>query len=128
MWTGTISVNSGQVLNATIGGGGGEGMVGSETTFGNYSSENGQMYQHGFTDISSGDVFGRTGVQSPVHGSGDGGAGGAAGAPGYGYYETLKNSQGIEYQHLVIVNPGGPGGAGVPGASGAVVIYWDKAV
>ena len=128
VWTGTISVNSGQVLNATIGGGGGEGMVGSETTFGNYSSENGQMYQHGFTDISSGDVFGRTGVQSPVHGSGDGGAGGAAGAPGYGYYETLKNSQGIEYQHLVIVNPGGPGGAGVPGASGAVVIYWDKAV
>lgn len=128
VWTGTINVSGGQVLNAALGAGGGEGQDGTPTTFGNYSSANGQRYPYGFTDVASGDAFGRTGVPSPAPGSGDGGAGGKAGAPGYGYYETLKNSQGIEYQHLVVVSAGGPGGAGVAGASGAVVIYWDKEV
>ena len=42
------------------------------TVFGQYSSANGQVYEFGYTDIASGDSFARTGVKSPIAGSGDG--------------------------------------------------------
>ena len=52
--------------------------MGTATTFGAYSSANGQRF-NGYTDIANGDVFGRDGVTAPLINSGDGGRGGGDG-------------------------------------------------
>lgn len=43
-------------------------------TGGVYSSANGNVYPNGFTDIQSGDSYGRTVVKYPINGTGDGNA------------------------------------------------------
>ena len=67
VWAGTININEGQAFPVTFG---------EDTTFGAYSSANGQRYDNGYTDVASGDSFARTRVAKAVPGSGDGGAGG----------------------------------------------------
>ena len=99
-------------------------------------------YPVGYTDIASGDSFGRTGVTSPLPGRGDGGTGGRAGAKGNQHEETYtvyvqKGEDWIggintapfvpeKRKRTVIDNYPLPGGVGAKGAYGCVVVYWDN--
>ena len=121
VWAGTVSINSQQQFTITIG---------EDTVMGQYSSANGQVFQYGYTDVASGDSFGRTGVQSPISGSGDGGAGGKGGVKGNRHTETIHGTDGEGNPTTdwvtVIDNYPSAGTDGVVGASGCVVVYWDK--
>ena len=135
IWSGTVNINEQQMFQVQIGQGGTPGEIygsagqdGEETTFGPYSSFQGEYYPNGYTDVTSGDSFGRTGVSSPVQGSGDGGAGGSGGTAGAGHtYWSPGLLSGGHYEWAVDVEPG-PGQPGRQGGSGFVVVYWDKQV
>lgn len=140
VWSGVINVNPDTDYTVVIGKGGapgenvGEaGAEGGETTFGVYSSANGKVYSPSFTDLASGDAYGRTGVAVPKLGTGDGGKGGAGGEAGVGYLKTEKYtptgadpSVVNERTYLVVIRQGGPGNPGANGADGVCVIYWEK--
>lgn len=118
VWAGTININPQQVFSIAIG---------ENTVFGQYSSANGQIYEYGYTDIASGDSFARTGVESPLPGSGDGGAGGIGGVKGNRHSEPSYDKDGKPAgSHTVVDNYPGEGTAGKIGALGCVVIYYDK--
>ena len=125
IWAGTIQINPQQTFDVTIGRGGGIGQDGTATVFGQYSSANGQRYSPSYTDVASGNAYGRTGVQSPAPNTGDGGKGGEGGIKGNRHEEsfTFPGGGGTRW---VIDNYPGEGQPGKPGASGCVVIYWDK--
>ena len=125
IWAGTIQINPQQTFEVTIGQGGGIGQTGTATVFGQYSSANGQRYSPSYTDVASGNAYGRTGVQSPAPNTGDGGKGGEGGIKGNRHEEsfTFPGGGGTRW---VIDNYPGEGQPGKPGASGCVVIYWDK--
>lgn len=118
VWSDTIQINEQQTFAITIG---------EASTFGVYSSANGQRYPNGFTDIQSGDSFARTGVAVPKSGTGDGGKGGRGGNKGEKHRETNYDLDGnpIGSYTVIDVYPG-PGTPGAAGASGCVVVYWDK--
>lgn len=125
VWYGKININANQSFDASF-----ENGV---TTFGSYSSANGSVYAYGFTDVESGDSFGRPGVKDPVPGSGDGGAGGKGGRKGNVHTETIHwHSDSISgsddwYEDVeVIDNYPGECDPGIMGASGCVVVYWNK--
>ena len=129
VWSDTISINEQQVFQVSFG---------EHTVFGQYSSVNGSVFRYGYTDIQSGESYGRTGVKKPLPGSGDGGAGGAGGVKGNKHMETIKdytvngtiedNFTGvyIEKDVEVVDNYPGDGKPGVNGATGCVVVYWSK--
>lgn len=130
IWIGTVSINPQQEFSVNIGKGGAPsdtfgvpGEEGEETTFGSYSSANGKVFPLGCTDIANGNSYGRSGVEKPIDGSSDGGAGGAGGEPGSGY--KYQNEGDIGYRFKKTKNPG-PGHPGKAGASGFVLISWDK--
>lgn len=134
VWSGTVNVNPDTDYAVVIGKGGKAstatgvpGEEGGETTFGVYSSANGHVYSPSFTDLSSGDAFGRPGVAVPKSGTGDGGAGGKGGTAGSGYYYDAFDIHGkpIGQRFQVVVQPG-KGQPGVDGADGVCVIWWDK--
>ena len=129
VWSGTVNINEGQTYTVT---------VGDDAVFGVYSSANGKVYPNGFTDIQSGDSYGRTGVAIPKSGTGDGGAKGIGGVKGNRHTENRKdytvggtlpgNTSGVYIPVTVEVidNYPTPGTPGVAGATGCVVVYWDK--
>lgn len=125
VWAGTIPINPQQTFSVTIGQGGAQGQAGTATIFGQYSSANGQQYDPNYTDVASGDAFARDGVAAPAPNTGDGGAGGAGGVQGNRHEEsfTFTGGGGTRW---VIDNYPGEGQPGKPGASGCVVVYWDK--
>ena len=129
VWAGTININAGQTYTVTID---------DHAVFGSYSSANGKRYANGYTDVQSGDSYARTGVAVPKSGTGDGGAKGVGGVQGHKHEETHKdftvggtlpgNSSGVYIPVTVEVVDNYPtkGTKGVAGATGCVVIYWDK--
>lgn len=117
VWSGTVSINEQQKFTVSIG---------ADTVFGQYSSANGQTYEYGYTDVTSGDSFARTGVQNPLPGSGDGGAKGLGGVKGNRHRETTTHADGSTSSRMVIDNYPGEGTPGKAGALGCVVVYWDK--
>ena len=129
VWSGTVNINEGQTYTVT---------VGDDATFGVYSSANGKVYPNGFTDVQSGDSYGRTGVSVPKSGTGDGGAKGIGGVQGNKHEETYRDftcggtlpgdqhNVYIPVTVTVVDNYPTKGTKGVKGASGCVVIYWDK--
>lgn len=143
IWSGVINVNPDTDYEYSCGVGGKAGDVygqpgedGTHTTFGAHSSANGKRYTPSFTDLASGSAYGRAGVLKPLAGSSDGGAGGEGGEAGQGYwkpryvtYETENWGESatelVGWDFKVIKQPG-KGKAGVDGADGFVVIYWDK--
>lgn len=145
VWYGVITINPEQEFEVNLGEGGAPGSVygqagslGQDTTFGAYSSADGEYYDVGYTDIANGQVFARTGVEAPLDGTGDGGAGGKGGEPGEGYLEFVENTfqppssedrPGTpitgHYEWVTTKEPG-PGGPGVKGAKGFVMVTWDK--
>lgn len=130
IFTQTIVINEGQTFAISIGTGGAAGQAGTPTIFGTYSSDNGVVYDPSFTDVMSGNSYGRTGVQLPLSGSSDGGKGGSGGVKGNSHTAkyVVSNPDGTVTvkTKTVIDNRPGAGGAGTPGASGFVLIYYDK--
>ena len=108
----TVGINEQQVFSYS---------VGQTTVLGPYSSSDGEVYPYGFTDIASGDVYGRTGVKSPLPGSGDGGVGGAGGEKGNRHTESSETAV-----SEVIDNYPGRGEPGSKGGTGCIVIWYDK--
>ena len=134
IWSGVVNVNPDTDYTVVIGKGGKASAVagvpgaeGEETTFGVYSSANGKVYSPSYTDIASGDAYGRTGVALPKSGTGDGGAGGKGGSAGSGYWvqDFWPDGRPKGWNFKVASKPG-PGLPGVDGADGVCVIYWDK--
>lgn len=140
IWYGVIDCNEEQEFTVVLGAGGAPGSTygsagsfGGHTTFGVYSSENGRLYENGYTDIANGQVFARTGVPVPAPGTGDGAKGGVGGNPPEGYLHTYTYTPsgadpsvvntGTEW---IETKPAGPGGPGVRGATGFVMVTWDK--
>ena len=76
--------------------------------------------------MASGSSYGRTGVQTPVAGTGDGAAGGEGGTPGAGYLEWVPGIVSGGHNEWVVTVEPGPGQPGKAGASGFVVVYWDE--
>lgn len=126
----TISINEQQSFDVVIGAGGVNGGSGGETTFGAYSGNSGRVFSPSYTDIASGDAFGRTGVVAPLDGTGDGGARGKGGVKGNKRIVTKReeDEEGnvTTTWETVIDNYPGKGTKGKNGADGFVVIYWDK--
>lgn len=118
VWADTIQINEQQTFAITIG---------EDAVFGPYSSANGKRYPNGYSDIRSGDSFARTGVAVPKSGTGDGGKGGKGGNKGEKHRETNYDFDGnpIGGYTVVDVEPG-KGKPGKAGASGCVVVNWDK--
>lgn len=116
----TININNQQEFSVSIGTGG------ADTVFGSYSSVSGQRY-NGFSDVASGNVYARDGVQVPLPNSGDGGAGGKAGTNGVTASADVCDSEGnvVGTRTYVVASPTS-GQSGAIGASGCVVVYWDK--
>lgn len=140
IWYGVIDCNEEQQFQVTLGVGGAPGSVygqpgslGGHTTFGVYSSENGQLYPNGYTDIANGQAFARTGVEVPLPGTGDGGKGGKGGDPPEGYLYTYTYTP-IGAASTVVntatkwqeTKPPGPGHPGARGATGFAMVTWDK--
>ena len=134
VWFDTVTINAGQTFSVSLGAGGAaaatqgvEGAEGGETTFGVYSSANGQRYPNGYTDIANGQVFARTGVAVPDSGTSDGGKGGDGGDPGQGYWEQLFWDDGRPRGwDFVVTKEPGKGKPGKAGASGFVMVTWDR--
>lgn len=140
IWYGVVSVNPGSRVPVRLGAGGAPGntlgqagAAGGHSTFGVYSSENGRVYENGYTDIANGQAFARTGVASPRPGTGDGGKGGKGGDPGQGYarkhqYHPPGSEEGTSnttYELIVTKEPG-PGHPGIRGGDGFVMVTWEK--
>lgn len=125
VWAGTITINPEQVFEVTIGQGGGIGQEGTATTFGQYSSANGQNFSPNYTDVTSGSAYSRDGVSSPIPNTGDGGVKGIGGIKGNRHQEIVETEWAWETVWVVDNEPG-VGTPGTPGASGCVVIYWNK--
>lgn len=118
VWSGTININEQQVFDVTIG---------EEAIFGAYSSASGTRYPLGYTDIASGDSFARSGVKNPLPGSGDGGQGGKGGRKGNRRTESyIPFPGGPVFDQTIVSNYPSSGKPGSQGASGCVVIYWEK--
>lgn len=116
VWSDTININKQQQFTVAIG---------ENTVFGQYTSADGDVYEYGYTDILSGNTYARTGVKSPVVGSGDGGAGGAGGAQGQTHENSYTDEDGNSHSYTVIDSYPQPGENGVNGVTGCAVIYWE---
>lgn len=134
VWYGVIDINPEQEFDVVLGDGGEAsdvagiaGKMGGVTTFGAYSSKNGELYPNGYTDIANGQSFARTGVEKPLDGTGDGGKGGKGGDPGEGYWEQdfWPDGRPKGWDFIVTKQPG-KGKPGVAGATGFVMVTWDK--
>ena len=127
----TMQINNQQRFAVTIGKGGraassGTAPVeGTATTFGPLTSADGRVYTPSFTDISSGNSYGRTGAATPTANRGDGGKGGAGGHAGAEYWESDPNSS-AHSQTRTDIYPPGEGSAGRAGSNGCVVIWYEK--
>lgn len=123
VWAQDININSGATATVVIGTNGAATTltVGGTT----YTSANGQLF-NGYSDIFSGNVYGRDGVTLPLSNSGDGGKGGAGGVKGNRHTESSTDGDGNTSSWVVVDNEPGIGEAGASGAFGCAIIYYDK--
>ena len=134
IWHGVIDINPGVPLPYSVGRGTAAGAygetvpLGGESTFGAYSSANGRIYENGYTDIASGNSYGRSNVNVPLDGTSDGPSAGEGGMNTVlrfaGYEKTENGSKAIWVQ----VSTKSDGTPGHDGADGFIVVYWDKVV
>lgn len=123
----TLNVNAGQTFDVIIGAGGDKGAEGQHSSFGQYSSASGKRYDPSFTDIASGNAYGRTGVKTPLDGTSDGGEKGIGGTKGVRHREPAFDAEGNPAgSYWEVDAKPGKGTEGKRGAGGFVVIYWDK--
>lgn len=117
VWTGIIEINPEQEFIVSF--------SGDNVIFGSYSSANGERYPNGYSDVASGESYARTGVASPLPGSGDGGKGGAGGDPGVMVQRKISG-EGFAFYYYETEKEAGTGEPGATGARGCAVVYWNK--
>lgn len=127
----TLEINPNQSFAVQIGQGGLPGQAGGVTTFGPHSGNLGKHYD-GWADVVSGNVYAVDGAQGKPNtdpptagadaasGTGNGGQGGYGGTNGAKFY---VNGSGLTWRTLREPTSGGSGGNG---ATGCVIIYYDK--
>lgn len=101
------------------------GSLGSETTFGVFTSGNGASYANGLMDIQSGAVYAQTGgaAGKAVSGSyGSGGTGGIQGENGVEVYYKASEDD-IGYRSYIAKRPTA-GTSGSRGENGCVILEW----
>lgn len=126
VWHGTFNINPQQTFAVFIGKGGAPGQAGGVTTFGAYSSADGEYYAYGYTDVRSGESYARTAVTAPLANSGDGGKGGKGGRKGERHREQGYDQNGNPVKYWEVDNEPGQGETGTPGADGVVVVYYSN--
>ena len=144
VWAGAIDVNPGQVIQIVV------QPVRGATTLWNYSSAMGKSYPNGFTDVATGEVYGRQGG-SGKPGSGDGGTGGLGGEDGTWYnrgvwvYDDGHVAppgsgnpfvpEGVDpdydgpghWEHETVIEKEPTNGQqGTAGATGCAILYWEE--
>ena len=136
---GTTTINAGAAIAYSCGKGTEAGAYGAtvpegeDTTFGpNLTTANGTIYPNGYTDIASGNAYGRAGVAKPKDGTSDGAAAGVGGwneirtySGNKPIYDGEGNIIGSQDIYTSVGQPT-PGTAGAKGADGFIVIWWDK--
>lgn len=127
----TLEINPNQSFAVQIGQGGLPGQAGGVTTFGPHSGNLGKHYD-GWADVVNGNVYAVDGAQGKPNtepptagadaasGTGNGGQGGYGGTNGAKFY---VNGSGLTWRTLREPTSGGSGGNG---ATGCVIIYYDK--
>lgn len=130
VWYDRVTVSPGQVFNITIGAGGSVPLGrGGDSTFGNFSSASGRVYETGYSDVNTGEVYARTAVRKPSPNTGDGGRGGRGGYAGQGYLDgELVYDPGFGWTPtgpFVVTLWPGEGQPGAPGGSGCVIVHYD---
>lgn len=138
IWHGVINVNAGVPIAYNVGQGTAAGSYGEvvpegeESTFGAYTSADGRIYENGYTDVASGNSYGRSSVLKPLPGSSDGPVAGTGGDNEiwvFSHREPTYDSNGNQngshavYEQISKATTGNPG---VDGVAGFIVIYWDK--
>ena len=137
--SGTANVNPGVAISYSCGRGSNAGAYGEtvpdgeDTTFGpNLTTANGKIYENGYTDIASGNSYGRSNVSAPLNGTSDGptaGVGGWNEIYRLAYSETIFGPDGKPtgtIEHYDKVSSKTNGTPGRKGADGFIVVYWDK--
>ena len=142
-----VAVNSGETMNIVIGQGGAaldwpnvNPNPGTATTFGLYSSANGERYSGAYTDIYAGGTYARSGQAETTANSGNGGKGGKywrIQIGGYGQQVYYDANGKLTWLQRVIDNyqppkkwvdgqlVSDPYYFGTPGSSGICVIYYN---
>lgn len=127
-----LGINNGQAFSYSCGSGGSGGAAGAvnqngsfgteggETTFGQFTSENGKLYANGLMDIQTGAVYASPG-NSTATGYGCGGVGGKQGENGYMYDKT--DEDGFIVDTIVVKSPTA-GQRGTDGKPGCVIVEW----
>lgn len=134
-----FGVNEGSELSYSCGRGGSGGSggdvwqdgfsggFGGATTFGVYTSNDGNQYPNGLMDIQSGAVYGMTGPDNGgrVMGQyGTGGAGGVQGKDGLERQVEYQDENGNTRYEIVTVSEPTPGTAGGRGQDGCIILEW----
>ena len=116
VWQGTITVNPGQEFQV---------VVSRETSFGPYSSANGE--RTGYRDITTGEFYGGI-SQTPVPGSGNGGVGGMEGVAGryYGVSAPGLDTWNGYHDWWIATSYPTQGQPGTAGSTGCAIIYWEN--
>lgn len=114
IYTADITFTDGSTFAVTIG-----ATEGGASLFGTYTSANGRAFEHGYGDLLTGKTYGRTGVDTPLPNTGDGGAGGAGGKKGERHYNP-------KYEGWIVDKAPTQGRNGKAGATGVVVVYWNE--
>lgn len=123
----TLSINPGQTFAITIGNGGAfGGGAGGDTTFGTLSSANGARFSPSYTELASGNAYALTGISNSPANTGNGGAAGEAGWKRQWHTEKSTDAQGRPIEIIVVDAEATAGTPGEAGASGVVIIYYDK--
>lgn len=100
----TFSVSPNQIFNVNIA---------EETTFGQFTSADGNSSENGYIDVVTGKTYARAGIDNPIANSGDGGKGGKGGYTGiYRDGEWYADAT--------------AGGEGQDGALGIALVYYNK--
>lgn len=135
----SMSVTQGQsyAYNCGTGGTGGKGggrsqagfrgTAGTDTTFADKTSADGQSYVLGYMDVKSGSAYGQKGGDDgyPVRAKyGTGGTGGKHGQDGKRGQKKRKDGEGNSWWVSYIIAPTTDGTAGLDGLEGCVVIEW----
>ena len=134
-----FGVNEGSELSYSCGRGGSGGSggnvwqdgfsggFGGATTFGVYTSNDGNQYPNGLMDIQSGAVYGMTGPDNGgrVMGQyGTGGAGGVQGKDGLERQVEYQDENGNTRYEIVTVSEPTAGTAGGRGQDGCIILEW----
>lgn len=100
------------------------GGVGTDTSFGSFTSANGLFYENGLMDIQSGAVYAAKGASGVLASYGSGGAGGVQGRDGRIVTVEKEEEDGDFVHETSTVAYATDGTAGASGLDGCIIVEW----